>query len=73
MNTSTDITGSEPYDLPILKFRQYIPEPIPAGWYIFGNVYIYGTLQIALAYKPNWFHRLCMRVFLGIYWIDNKQ
>lgn len=30
-------------------------------------------LQINLEHKPNWFHRQCMKIFFGIYWVDIKQ
>ena len=45
------------------------PQPPIVGGYRFGN-HPTNFLQFNLTYKPKWFHRLCMRTFLGMYWHD---
>jgi hypothetical protein len=31
-----------------------------------------GSIQFNLCYKPNWFHRKCMKIFLGWHWCEEN-
>jgi len=53
------------------KLNTLVSQPNHVGGYRVGKLTT-GYLQFNLTYKPNWFHRQCMRIFLGWYWFDNK-
>jgi hypothetical protein len=53
------------------KLNTLVSQPNNVGGYRIGKIPT-GYIQFNLTYKPNWFHRQCMRIFLGWYWFDNK-
>lgn len=50
-----------------LFFPKYI-----GGYDISGNKGGVGSIVFNMNKKPNWFHRLCTKLFLGWDWIDMK-
>lgn len=46
--------------------------PKVKGAYVLGSRNMENTIAFHLAFKPKWFHRQMMRIFLGWYWVDEK-
>ena len=46
--------------------------PVYVGGYRFGNL-TENYMQMNLTYKPKWIHRQFAKMFLGLYWFDNKE
>ncbi len=61
------------WDYPKTQLK-FVQAPKIVGHYVLGQeVYgggSYTSLALAFIRKPNWLHRLCMRVFLGFEWRD---
>lgn len=47
------------------------PQPV-GGYDITGNGGGPGSYMFMMLKKPNWFHRLCSRFFLGWKWVDGN-
>lgn len=62
-SVSTDKSGYSFIQAPKVV-GHYCLEPSVYG----GDRYV--PLALQLTHKPNWLHRLCMRVFLGFEWMD---
>jgi|TARA_B110000977_G_scaffold192652_1_gene266460 hypothetical protein len=50
------------------NLKNYSNEPI-GEWKIGDEEHF---ISFALKTKPNWFHRLCARIFFGLRWYDFK-
>lgn len=42
------------------------------GYDITGSKTIAGSIRFMFPKKPNWFHRMCCRFFLGWKWVEDK-
>lgn len=50
-----------------------VPNPKPIGGYdITGSKTVAGSIRFMFPKKPNWFHRMCCRFFLGWKWVEDK-
>lgn len=70
----TKTESLQPEIKPLQEFNNRlltITSPNYVGGYRLGKQKLYSVL-INLTYKPNWFHRQFMRIFLGWYW-ENKN
>lgn len=52
-----------------------IAEPLKyaGSWNIGDTGNEMGYIRIMLKKKPIWFHRIMMKLLLGIWWVDNKN
>lgn len=50
-----------------------MPPPIVGGYDITGSNQVAGSIVFNFTKKPNWFHRTCVRFFLGWKWHDKKE